>query len=139
MLTHRMVPSPPRQIMKSISRSRFGSSSCSHVSPSPVSQRTTGSTQVVIPLLCRMACTLGSIAVVFLSLGFLITRTFRGRFFQLNCECGTPRCRVRMDRSAGSCTSHPSSLHSNSWNGTLESRWSPVEVLGNPGVLSRES
>mmetsp|Transcript_15090 Transcript_15090/g.37077 ORF Transcript_15090/g.37077 Transcript_15090/m.37077 type:complete len:267 (-) Transcript_15090:752-1552(-) len=110
--THRMVPSPPRHTIKSMILSRCGSSSCCHVAPSPVSQCTAGSTQDLIPFWRKISTTWGNTAVVPLSFGFFMMSTFFGVSRQENCECGTPCRRLRMARPGGSCTSHPSSLHS---------------------------
>ena len=66
-----------------------------------------------------MSATRTSAVVVFLSLGFFTTSAFRGGSIHANCECGTPCCLCRIARSRGSRTSHPSSLHSRSWNGAL--------------------
>mmetsp|Transcript_10007 Transcript_10007/g.42552 ORF Transcript_10007/g.42552 Transcript_10007/m.42552 type:complete len:371 (+) Transcript_10007:334-1446(+) len=117
--THRMVPSPPRHTMKSMILSSRGSSSRLQVCPTEVSQCTAGSTQGVTFFFTSMSTTRTSAVVVFLSLGFFTTSALRGGSTQANCECGVPCCLCLMARSRGSRTSHPSSLHSRSWNGDL--------------------
>ena len=74
--------------------------------PSAVSQCTAGSTHAVMPFSFRRLTTIGSTAVVWLSLGFLMISALRGAWCQENCEYGMPCCRLRMARSGGSCTSH---------------------------------
>mmetsp|Transcript_6325 Transcript_6325/g.21198 ORF Transcript_6325/g.21198 Transcript_6325/m.21198 type:complete len:239 (+) Transcript_6325:2860-3576(+) len=119
LLTHKIVPSPPRQIMKSIFLSSPGSSSSCQVTPTPVSQCTAGSTHGVMFFFCKIRTTSTSALVVFLSFGFLTISTFFGGASHANCECGVPICVRRIALSSGVCTSHPSSLHSNSWNGAF--------------------
>mmetsp|Transcript_10821 Transcript_10821/g.39198 ORF Transcript_10821/g.39198 Transcript_10821/m.39198 type:complete len:309 (-) Transcript_10821:1110-2036(-) len=88
--THRIVPSPPRQTIKSMTPSSRGSSSCAHVFPSPVSQCTAGSTHASTSFLASMSTTRGIISVVCTSFGFFTTSAFFGGEVQENCECGIP-------------------------------------------------